>query len=208
MGAHDEKHWNAVYETKGADKVSWFRPHLDRSLSFIEGLRLEAAAPIIDVGGGASTLVDDLLDRGFTDVTVLDLSASALEVAKQRLGARASQVKWLHADITSVALPASHYAFWNDRAVFHFLETREDRARYVAAARQAIRPGGHIVVGTFGPDGPEKCSGLPVQRYSPDALHEEFGAAFEKVSGLLEAHTTPAGNPQQFSWCLCRVSGT
>lgn len=198
-------HWESVYGKKKVDEVSWYRPHLERSLDFIARAGLARDAAIIDVGGGASTLVDDLLDRGVTDVTVLDISAKAIEAAKQRLGARAGGVHWLVGDITTLELPAAGYDFWHDRAVFHFLREPANRARYVAAARRALRPGGHIVVATFGPAGPERCSGLDVVRYSGDQLHGEFGAGFRKVESVTEVHSTPSGNEQQFVYCYCRI---
>ena len=200
------EHWEGVYGRKKADEVSWYRAHLEHSIAFIERAGLAPDAAVIDVGGGASTLVDDLLERGHTDLTVLDLSAHAIEVAQQRLGARAAAVKWLVGDVTQLPLPEHAYDFWHDRAVFHFLRDPAERARYVAAVRRALRPGGHIVVATFGPAGPERCSGLEVMRYSADALHAQFGGEFRKVESLTELHATPAGGEQQFVYCYCRMS--
>jgi SAM-dependent methyltransferase len=161
----------------------------------------------VDVGGGASTLVDDLLDRGYTNVTVLDLSATALDVARARLGDRAKAVRWLVGDATRAALPDASVDFWHDRAVFHFLREDEARARYVATARRALKPGARIVVATFGPNGPDKCSGLDVVRYDADGIHGAFGAAFEKLSSAEETHTTPWGAAQHFVYCYCRREG-
>ena len=200
------EHWEDVYRRKDPDPVSWYRPQLERSIEFIDGAGLNARAAIIDVGGGASTLVDDLLDRGYADITVLDLSARAIASARERLGARAARITWLEADITTVALPERRYDFWHDRAVFHFLSDEESRRRYVAAVRRALKPNGHIVVSTFGPAGPERCSGLEVIRYSPDELHAEFGGEFRKVSSATEIHTTPWGSEQQFVYCYCRLA--
>jgi 2-polyprenyl-3-methyl-5-hydroxy-6-metoxy-1,4-benzoquinol methylase len=199
------EHWEAVYEKKDPEEVSWYRPHLEQSLGFIEEAGLNRDAAIIDVGGGASTLVDDLLARGYVDVTVLDISPTAIESAKARLGARASAIRWLTADITQTDLGAGVYDFWHDRAVFHFLRHEEDRRRYVAAAKRCVRPGGHVLVATFGPEGPDRCSGLDVVRYDPDGLHAEFGAAFQKVGSSSEVHATPWGTEQQFVYCYCRV---
>lgn len=201
----EQSHWEDVYGRKAPDAVSWFRPHLDRSLAFIEGAGLARDASIMDVGGGASTLVDDLLDRGYTNVSVLDLSASAIAVAQRRLGERASGVHWQVADITRAELPAASVDLWHDRAVFHFLRDEDARRRYVAVARRALKPGGHIVVATFGPQGPERCSGLDVVRYDAEGIHNEFGAAFIKVASDEERHTTPWGSEQQFVYCYCRV---
>jgi len=185
--------------------VSWYRPHLDRSLSFLEAANVGSTARVIDVGGGASTLVDDLLDRGYTDVTVLDLSETALGAARARLGERASKVQWICADVLEAQLPAAAYDFWHDRAVFHFLRDPLARERYVAAVRKSLKPGGHVVVATFGPHGPEKCSGLEVMRFTPEALHAEFGGAFARIADATELHTTPWGTEQEFVYCYCRL---
>jgi SAM-dependent methyltransferase len=200
-----KEHWDSVYRTRGSEQVSWYQPHLDRSLAFLEATGLGRDARVIDVGGGASTFVDDLLDRGYTNVTVLDLSAAALDVAKGRLGSRASQVKWICADVTDPQLPSEAYEFWHDRAVFHFLREPAARARYVSAVRRMLKPGGHIVVATFGPHGPEKCSGLDVMHFTPEALHAEFGPEFARLSDAVEMHTTPWGSEQEFVYCYCRL---
>ena len=149
----EREHWEQVYGRKAPDQVSWYRLHLDRSLALIERAGLSENAEIIDVGGGASTLVDDLLDRGYSHITVLDLSSAALAAARERLGSRATSVSWLTGDITKIELPVQRFDFWHDRAVFHFLHDEQSRLRYVAAARRALKPGGHIVVATFGPTG-------------------------------------------------------
>lgn len=201
------EHWEAVYQRKGVKEVSWFRPHLEQSLHFIDGAHLPPDAALIDVGAGASTLVDDLLARGFRDVTALDLSSSALEAAKQRLGDRATRVKWIVGDITAVGLPEQAYDFWHDRAVFHFLTNEQDRRRYVEQVRRSLRPGGHIVVATFSHEGPTSCSGLEVKRYGEDELHAVFGDDFEKVACARETHVTPSGKPQAFLYCACRLRG-
>jgi len=206
-GRLDEKrHWDDVYGKKAPDQVSWYRPHLERSLRFIEEARIPKHAAIIDVGGGASTLVDDLLERGYSNLTVLDISSKAIISAKKRLGPRAASVIWIEADITYVNLPKHHYDFWHDRAVFHFLLDVGARRRYVAAAHHTVRPGGHIVVATFGPSGPEQCSGLEVMRYRPEEIHAEFGDTFRKVSSASEVHKTPWGKEQEFVYCDCRMS--
>jgi SAM-dependent methyltransferase len=203
----EQEHWESVYGQKASDRVSWYRPHLERSLAFIEGAHLPKSAPIIDVGGGASTLVDDLLARGFLDLTVLDISPTAIAGAKERLGSRAGTVDWMVADITRIELPEHRFGFWHDRAVFHFLREPDARRHYVEAVRRALKPGGHIVVATFGPEGPERCSGLDVMRYSADDLHEEFGSPFEKVASCEEVHRTPWGSEQEFVYCYCRMTG-
>jgi ubiquinone/menaquinone biosynthesis C-methylase UbiE len=202
------EHWEAVYGQKGAEEVSWYQPHLERSLRFIEDASLSRDAAIIDVGGGTSTLVDDLVARGWSNVTVLDISSKAIDAAKTRLGATASKVNWLAADVTQADLPANAYDFWHDRAVFHFLREEADRQRYVASVRRAVKLGGHVLVATFGPEGPQRCSGLDVVRYDPDGLHAEFGPAFQKVGAVTEVHRTPWGSEQQFIYCYCRNSLT
>lgn len=198
-------HWNHIYTAKATDRVSWYAPHLERSLALIDGLNLAPDAPIIDVGAGASTLVDDLLARGQRDLTVVDLAEVALQHARLRLGPQAAQVTWLTGDITQIQLPRRHFAVWHDRAVFHFLTDPADRQRYVAQCRQAVRPGGHVLVATFGLEGPERCSDLTVAHYDADGLHEAFGAGFEKIASITETHLTPWGSAQEFVYCLCRT---
>jgi SAM-dependent methyltransferase len=199
------EHWDGVYGSKTPEEVSWFRPHLERSIAFLEGARVGPRAAIIDVGGGASTFVDDLLDRGYENVTVLDLSEAALQAARSRLGHRASAVRWLCANVTEAALEPAAYDFWHDRAVFHFLRDPAARGRYVANVRRALKPGGHVVVATFGPHGPEKCSGLEVMRYSPEELHAAFGSDFARLASATEHHRTPRGTEQEFVYCYCRM---
>lgn len=201
-------HWENVYTTKATDAVSWFQPHAEVSLELIKATGSGRDAAIIDVGGGASTLVDDLLAQGYTDLTVLDLSAAALAAARSRLGSSASRVRWIAADITRAELPANRYDIWHDRAVFHFLTTAEEREAYVQTVFRAVKPGGHVIVATFAEDGPEQCSGLPVMRYRPDQLHAEFGEAFFLLKHEKEAHHTPAGKVQQFVYCYCRRMGS
>jgi ubiquinone/menaquinone biosynthesis C-methylase UbiE len=198
-----QSHWEQVYGSKDARAVSWFQPHAQTSLALIEQVSRGRASRVIDVGGGASTLVDDLLASPRFEVSVLDISASALEVARRRLGTRASRVRWLVGDITQTELPEQAYDIWHDRAVFHFLTDEAQRSAYVAQVRRAVRPGGHVIVATFGPEGPLQCSGLPVVRYAPEALHAQFGGTFELVEHLTELHHTPAGAVQQFVYCHC-----
>lgn len=199
-----DAHWNQVYEARDAERVSWYAPHLSRSLELIDEARLGPRAAIIDVGGGASTLPADLLDRGYGDVTVLDIARSALDTARERLGDRADAVSWIVGDVTTVELPARRYDLWHDRAVFHFLTDEADRAAYLAQVSRSLRPGGRIIVATFGPEGPEQCSGLPVVRYDDAGLQRQFGSAFERVRCLEERHETPWGSEQSFVYCLCR----
>jgi len=198
-------HWETVYGTRAPDQVSWFRPHLETSLALIERATGERSASIIDVGGGESTLVDDLLARGYRNVTILDVAPTAIEVTKKRLGAASSSVHWLLADITQAELPANAYDVWHDRAVFHFLTTPAQRLAYVRRAGAAVKPGGHVIVGTFGPEGPHKCSGLAVLRYDAQSLHGEFGPRFRLVESSTELHQTPSGATQQFLYCYCML---
>lgn len=200
-----KSHWDQVYRSKPADSVSWYQPHALRSLALIRGVAGSCDARILDVGAGASTLVDDLLDAGMTRVSVLDISGAALEEARRRLGLRAGAVRWIEGDITSVSLEPASVDVWHDRAVFHFLTDPQDRAAYVRQVRRAVRPGGHVIIAAFGPDGPLQCSGLPVVRYAPEELHAQFGGAFELVAHQTEDHRTPSGAIQHFVYCLCVV---
>ena len=200
-----QDHWDTVYRTKAPDAVSWYRPHLERSLELIEAVAPDLSASVIDVGGGESTLVDDLLAKGYRDISVLDISAAAIEIAKTRLGGRAQHVTWLVEDITQAVLPAGRYDVWHDRAVFHFLTREEDRQTYVRQVARAMKPGGFVIVATFGPEGPQQCSGLDVVRYDADSLHGEFGAKFKLVDSKTEVHQTPFGTTQQFLYCMCKV---
>ena len=197
--------WERVYRTKAADQVSWYRPHLDISLSLITSTVPDRAARIIDVGGGEATLVDDLLAAGYTNLEVLDLSETALAVARDRLGDAQHSVTWLQGDVTTYPFEANRYAVWHDRAVFHFLTSTDDRRAYVEQVVRAMRPGGIVIVATFGPEGPLKCSGLDVIRYDADQLHGQFGDRFELIDHRSELHATPFGTTQQFVYCMCRL---
>ena len=202
---NQEKHWDRIYRAKAPTEVSWYQPEARLSLELIRRIAPELDASVLDVGGGASTLADGLLSAGYRDVTVLDVAPAALARAEERLGERAAQVRWIVADVLDAPLPVASYAVWHDRAVFHFLTDARDRARYVAQAQRIVRPGGHIIVASFGPEGPSQCSGLEVVRYSPEGLHTEFGAAFRLLDSAREDHRTPGGSVQAFVYCLCRV---
>jgi 2-polyprenyl-3-methyl-5-hydroxy-6-metoxy-1,4-benzoquinol methylase len=199
-----KKHWDTVYQTKDVHTVSWFQPQAQQSLDLITRVAPDRGSPIIDVGAGASVLVDDLLGAGYTDITVLDVSETALEIARARLGAGASTVKWVAADVRDAPLAESAYQVWHDRAVFHFLTEPADRRAYVAQVERTVRPGGYVLVATFAEDGPAMCSGLPVVRYSAQSLHSEFGEDFRIVTSAHEDHHTPSGREQSFLYCLCR----
>jgi ubiquinone/menaquinone biosynthesis C-methylase UbiE len=200
----DKKHWESIYEQKQPQQVSWFQEHATMSFQFIQETGVAKDAQILDVGGGASVLVDDLLDAGYLNLSVLDISATALHAAQARLGSAASRVRWMEADVTSLQLPEASIDVWHDRAVFHFLTDPLDRQRYVQTVLRAVRPGGHVIIATFAEDGPQKCSGLNVVRYRPEQLHQEFGAAFDLVKSAKELHHTPSGADQRFVYCYCR----
>jgi len=199
------EHWDRIYRRGAPSALSWYQAEPTLSLELIRRASPDLNAPIIDVGGGASTLVDVLLDAGYRNITVLDLSDAALRVARERLGERAAMVRWVEADVRAAPLAPSAYAVWHDRAVFHFLTDPRDRASYVEAARGSVRPGGHLIVASFAPDGPTQCSGLEVVRYSCESMHSEFGPSFHLVDGVREEHHTPGGATQAFVYCLCRV---
>ncbi len=203
-----EDHWQSVYETKSSDAVSWYRPHLEHSLGFIQRSGLGAEARIVDVGGGASTLVDDLLRAGHRNLAVIDLAGAALQTARERLGEGADAVDWIVGDVTTDLLPDNSVDFWHDRAVFHFLTDEAARAAYLGQVARCVKPGGHVLVATFGLDGPEKCSGLPVARYDAAGIHTVFGDTFDKLGEASEHHETPWGSTQSFVYCFCRRSNT
>ena len=191
------RHWDGVYGSKAFDQVSWYQTVPERSLRQIQDAVTDRNAAIIDVGGGASTLVDNLLDAGFNDVTLLDISDNALEQARQRLGTRADAVNWVVADVRSF-VPDREFSVWHDRAVLHFLVDADDRALYLETLQHALLPGGMLVLSTFGPEGPLKCSGLQICRYDVDMLIELLGPCFELQGHEFEDHETPAGATQQF----------
>lgn len=198
---NQKDHWEKVYRTKKSAEVSWFQPHLARSLEMILGMGLDRNAEIMDIGGGASTLVDDLLSRGYKRMAVLDLSQEALETSKRRLGDQSKSITWIEGDITKTDLPENRYDLWHDRAVFHFLTRSDDRYRYMDILKKALKSGGHVIIATFGPQGPTRCSGLDVARYSPEGLLAELGQNFKLAESLEEDHKTPGGTSQKFIYC-------
>ena len=199
-------HWEGIYVRKDEDEVSWYQAHPTTSLQLLSNTGLGRDAAIIDAGGGASRLVDHLLDAGYTDITVLDIAEAALEKARARLGERARQVRWIVADLLTWQ-PERRYDIWHDRAVFHFLTAAEDRRRYVEVLKRALKPDGHVIIATFAPDGPEKCSGLPVMRHSPESIAAALGAGFELLETADEHHVTPAGKVQHFNYARLRRMG-
>jgi SAM-dependent methyltransferase len=198
---NQKDHWEQVYSTRLIQKLGWYEPHLQTSLSWIKGLNLAVGAPVIDVGGGASTLVDDLLEEGYRSITVLDISEKAVSTVRARLGKRAELATWLEGDITSIDLPKHHFELWHDRAVFHFFTEQKQQRKYRENILNALKPGGHLIVGTFAPEAPAKCSGLPVQRYSPEQLENALGGEFELKRHHKELHITPGGVEQMYLYC-------
>ncbi len=199
-----QEHWERIYATKAPEQVSWYSPHLNASLELIERTSVSPTAAIIDVGGGESTLVDDLLARGYENISVLDISQSAIDANKKRLGKEAERIHWLAADITTVELQPSKFDVWHDRAVFHFLTAPSDRVAYVRQVAHAVKRGGHVIIGTFGPEGPTRCSGLEVVRYDAESLHREFGRHFRLLETSKQLHHTPFRTIQQFLYCHFR----
>jgi SAM-dependent methyltransferase len=201
MNAGRIEHWQEVYSTRPVDRLGWYRPRLDTSLHWIKAIDLPRDAPVIDVGCGASNLVDDLLDAGFSAITALDVSQNALEILRQRLGDKAAAVEWIAADVTAVELPAGRYRLWHDRAALHFLIDPGERARYRQQLSTALCPGGHVIIGVFAPEAPPRCSGLPVHRYALDDLLDLLGEGFELVKHANELHVTPGGVEQAYLYC-------
>jgi SAM-dependent methyltransferase len=198
-----QEHWQNVYETKMEDEVSWYQEHPASSLALIQNTGLDFGARIIDIGGGASRLVDHLLSEGCRNITILDIAAAALEQTRHRLGPRAADIDWLVADVTRWT-PSAKFDLWHDRAVFHFLTEPADRAAYATAMAAALPTGGHAIIGTFAPDGPERCSGLTVCRYGSESLAAAFSGHFQLVEALREDHVTPVGKVQHFQFCRFR----
>jgi SAM-dependent methyltransferase len=201
-----KSHWDRIYQARGPTRVSWYRPHLELSLALIEDVAPDHEAQVIDVGGGESTLIDDLLARGYRNLSLLDISSTAIDVAKRQLDKDASRVTWLCGDVTTMPLAVHQFDLWHDRAVFHFLTSPDARAAYVRQVARAVKPGGYVIVATFGPEGPRQCSGLDVVRYDANQLHDEFGGKFQLIKHATELHQTPAGAMQQFLYCLCSIS--
>ena len=200
----EKTHWEQVYSTKMATAVSWFQQHAALSMQCLQDASVPTDAAIIDVGGGASTLVDDLLGQGYNNITVLDLAAAALMQAQQRLGMQAGRVQWREANVLEAALPQQAYDVWHDRAVFHFLTTDEAQQAYVQALQGALKDGGLLIMATFAEDGPAQCSGLPVARYSAQGLQAVLGTSFVLLTQAQVVHITPLGNEQKFLYCSFR----
>jgi ubiquinone/menaquinone biosynthesis C-methylase UbiE len=201
-----KEHWEQVYIGKPPDRLGWYKPRLQTSLEWIDALGLETDQPIIDVGAGASTLIDDLLATGHSAITVIDIAEPALELLRSRLGSKSTAVNWLCGDITSIELPENAFALWHDRAVFHFLTEAPQRERYKENLYRALQPGGHLIIGTFAPEAPPRCSGLPVKRYDLELLCDTLGTAFELRRHQKEMHVTPGGVEQMYLYCEFRLA--
>ena len=197
-----KNHWDMVFKTKKPVEMSWYQPHLQKSLELIRRAGISREAEIIDIGGGASTLVDDLLKAGFKRLSVLDLSAQALTQVKTRLGLKANQVMWVEANVTEVILPEHHYDLWHDRAAFHFLTSPEGRKKYVKIMDKALSPRGVVIIAAFSQKGPERCSGLDVARHSPESVQAELGKRYHLLETAEESHETPFGTRQEFVYCV------
>jgi 2-polyprenyl-3-methyl-5-hydroxy-6-metoxy-1,4-benzoquinol methylase len=204
------QHWSAVYTEKDTDEVSWFKASPSFSLAMLNAVGADPSMAVIDVGAGASRLAGALLERGFTDITALDVADDGLAAARSELGLDAGKITWLVADLLAWS-PGRRYDVWHDRAVFHFLAAPAQQRRYLATAQAALRPGATMIIATFAEDGPEQCSGLPVARYSPaqlvDTLNAHGGATFELLEHRREEHRTPWGSIQPFTWCALAYSG-
>ena len=203
---HSKEHWEQVYTSKSPDRLGWYKPRLQTSLEWIGALGLETDQPIIDVGGGASTLIDDLLAAGYSAITVIDIAEPALVLLRSRLGDKSSAVNVLCGDITGIELQENAFALWHDRAVFHFLTEASQRDRYMENLCRALQPGGHLIIGTFAPEAPPRCSGLPVQRYDLQMLCDTLGGEFELRRHRKEMHITPGGVEQMYLYCEFRFA--
>jgi SAM-dependent methyltransferase len=197
-------HWKALFDVKASTEVSWYQSHLRLSLRLITRAGVPPDAKIIDVGGGDSSLVDDLLKRGFSAITVLDIASSAIKRAKERLGPAGSAVHWMETDIVNARLPRAYFDVWHDRAVFHFLIDENLRRKYRQQAAHALKANGHLILATFAADGPDRCSGLPTMRYSKEAIIQAFEQEFLFVECRYERHMTPKGAEQRFIYCRFR----
>lgn len=199
-------HWESIYKNKDLTEVSWYQPSPETSLGYLNIFKMPKNAKIIDIGAGNSYLVDHLLDLGYQNITVLDISETALTKVKTRLGERASKVTWIVSDITDFE-PTETYDFWHDRAAFHFLSDKKDIAAYVSVANRSIFNGGYMIIGGFSKNGPEKCSGIPVEQYSEQTLTETFAPYFSKVDCVITNHKTPSDKLQNFIFCSFKKEG-
>lgn len=207
IAMNSKEHWEAIYRARRPTELSWYQADAGLSLQFIQQVAPSRDTPIIDVGGGTSVLTFQLGAAGYSHLTVLDVAGSAIAAAQAIAGPHRERIRWIEADILNAELAPGAFGFWHDRAVFHFLTDPAERARYVAQARRGVMAGGHVLVAGFAEDGPTRCSGLEVHRYSPTSLHAEFGAGFSLVRAEHVVHHTPAGAAQSFTYCLCKRTG-
>jgi 2-polyprenyl-3-methyl-5-hydroxy-6-metoxy-1,4-benzoquinol methylase len=205
---NSKSHWQNIYTQKDSTQLSWFQEHAEMSLHVIKKNVHDKNAQLIDIGAGASTLVDDLLQSGYRNIDVLDISSEALQISQQRIETLQTDAKinWIQSNILEADFPHHHYDMWHDRAVFHFLTRQQDRQQYIQKLMHALKPNGKVIISTFGPDGPLECSGLPIVRYSHNSLHNEFGLAFELLEHGEEEHQTPSGSIQKFIYCYCKLN--
>jgi ubiquinone/menaquinone biosynthesis C-methylase UbiE len=196
-----QKHWSEVYQNKASDNVSWYQEKPELSLKLIEETGLSKNARIIDVGAGASTLVDHLLETGYSEISLLDISPESLDISKKRLGEKSLRLKWLVGDITNIELPKAAFELWHDRAVFHFLTEEAQQQTYLEKITQSLAPNGHLIIATFASDGPLQCSGLDVMRYDVESLERFFGNDFALLASASESHLTPWASEQKFIYC-------
>lgn len=199
MNDQRKAHWEQVYQSKESDQVSWFQPSPECSLKMIEDAAIAVDEAIIDLGGGTSRLVDALIDRGYHNISVLDISAAALENSRRRLGDRATQVNWLESDVTEFTL-SQPVGLWHDRAVFHFLTAAGDRQAYLERLERYLVVGGHLIIATFSPQGPTQCSGLDIVQYDYESLQKTLGSGYQLIDSIDEQHQTPAGKIQHFNY--------
>ncbi len=204
---NEQEHWENVYLNNQPEKMGWYRPELETSLNWIKEFQPDRDARIIDVGGGASTLVDGLLAEGYSSITVADLSKTALELTRKRLSEKADAVTWLAGDITVLELPSSAYHLWHDRAAFHFLTTEDERQKYLDQLKKALKPSGHLIMATFSPEAPPRCSGLKVERYTPYRLEGVLGPEFILKRDIKELHVTPGGVEHMYLYCCFQRTG-
>ncbi|MEE9325909.1 MAG: class I SAM-dependent methyltransferase [Cocleimonas sp.] len=205
---NSKTHWQDIYTQKDSKQLSWFQEHAKMSLQVIKKNVQNKNAQIIDIGAGASTLVDDLLQSGYRNIDVLDISSEALQISQRRIKTLQidAKINWIQTNILEADFPQHHYDTWHDRAVFHFLTKQQEREQYIQKLMHTLKPGGKVIISTFGPDGPLECSGLPIVRYSHDSLHNEFGLAFELLEHGEEEHQTPSGSIQKFIYCYCKLN--
>lgn len=202
-----QQHWSGIYKSKAPNDVSWYQVRPERSLEYIQRTGSGLDEPIIDVGAGASTLVDHLIAVHYRDITLLDISAEALTITRDRLEEPDADLKWLVGDITKIELPEAHYAIWHDRAVFHFLTDPVLKQQYVEQVLHAVKPEGHVIIATFALDGPQQCSGLNVAQYDAQSLAQTLGNSFRLIDSTPETHITPWGSEQRFVYCYFRKKG-